>query len=62
MYVAHILRIELHERVVYQLRRGRLLISLFSRNFGKQFSFIRERKIAIGSFLIMRQLLLNMNF
>ena len=32
MYVAHILRIELHERVVYKLRRRRLLISLDSRN------------------------------
>ena len=42
MYVAHILRIELHERVVYQLRRRRLLISLYSRNFDKQ-SFVRER-------------------
>ena len=27
MYVAHILWIELHERVVYQLHRRRLLIS-----------------------------------
>ena len=37
MYVAHILCRELHERVVYQLRRRRLLISLYSRNFNKQF-------------------------
>ena len=42
MYVAHILRIELHERVVYQLHRRRLLTSLFSRNFDKQ--FFRQRK------------------
>ena len=42
MYVAHILPIELHERVVYQLRRRRLLISLYSRNFDKQ--FFRQRK------------------
>ena len=34
--------IELHERVVYQLRRRRLLISLYSRNFDKQ--FYRQRK------------------
>ena len=38
MYVAHILPIELHEHVVYQLRRRRLLISLYSRNFDKQFN------------------------
>ena len=42
MYVAHILRIELHERVVYQLCTRRLLISLYSRNFDKQ--FFRQRK------------------
>ena len=42
MYVAHILHIELHERVVYQLRRRRLLISLYSRNFHEQ--FFRQRK------------------
>ena len=41
MYVAHILRIELQERVVYQLCRRRLLISLYSRNFNN--SFVRER-------------------
>ena len=35
MYVVHILCIELHECVVYQLRRKRLLISLYS--------FVRER-------------------
>ena len=36
MYVAHLCR-ELHEHVVYQLRRRGLLICLYSRNFDKQF-------------------------
>ena len=44
MYVAHILRIELHECVVYQLHRRRLLISLYSRNFDKQF-FCQRKSI-----------------
>ena len=47
MYVAHILRIELHERVVYQLRRRRFLISLYSRNFDKQF-FHQRKSILPG--------------
>ena len=42
MYVAHILRIELHERVVYQPHRRRLLMSLYSKTLINN-SFVRER-------------------
>ena len=58
MYVAHILRIELHERVVYQPRRRSLLISLYSRNFDKQ--FFRQRKSILPFYCLNERLVSNL--